>query len=211
MNQPSSVMQSRAEPRDSLDDFPTQPWATRALCEALAPRSRIPLARLTVREPTANRGHMVKPLAEYFGSVEGSDIFDYGAGFPVGDYLFGPAPAMVDWTITNPPFRQIEAFIDRALATSKRGVAIFARTSILEGVDRYNRIFSERPPSLFLQFAERVVLHKGKLTRKGSTATSYCWMVWEKDRRGNRAKRLGWIPPCRKRLERAADYEGYHD
>lgn len=31
----SAVMQQRSEPRDSLDDFPTPPWATRALCEWL--------------------------------------------------------------------------------------------------------------------------------------------------------------------------------
>ena len=32
-NTSSSVMQQRSEPQDSLDDFPTPPWATRALCE----------------------------------------------------------------------------------------------------------------------------------------------------------------------------------
>jgi hypothetical protein len=31
-NRSSAVMQQRSEPHDSLDDFPTPPWATRALC-----------------------------------------------------------------------------------------------------------------------------------------------------------------------------------
>jgi hypothetical protein len=34
-NRSSAVMQQRSEPHDSLDDFPTPPWATRALCEFL--------------------------------------------------------------------------------------------------------------------------------------------------------------------------------
>jgi hypothetical protein len=34
---------------------------------------------------------MVAPLREYFGSVEASDVHDYGAGFEVRDYLF-PGP-----------------------------------------------------------------------------------------------------------------------
>ena len=35
-NRSSAVMQQRKEPHDSLDDFPTPPWATRALCEVIA-------------------------------------------------------------------------------------------------------------------------------------------------------------------------------
>ena len=34
-NRTSAVMQSRREPHDSLDDFPTPPWGTRALLERL--------------------------------------------------------------------------------------------------------------------------------------------------------------------------------
>eukprot|EP01137_Pigoraptor_chileana_P020428 Opistho-2@6560 len=114
-NTSSAVMQQRSEPHDSLDDFPTPPWATRALCGLIQNQYR--LQTKTVREPAANRGHMVKPLQEYFHTVEASDIHDYGAGFPVRDYLFGPPPPMVDWTITNPPFRLAEQFIRLALAT----------------------------------------------------------------------------------------------
>lgn len=200
----TAVMQRRIEPSTGLDDFPSPPWATRALCEAIAPRCRQPLGHLTVREPCANRGHMARPLGEYFGAVDAADIFDYGAGYPVQDYLFGPDPDPVDWSVTNPPFRLAEQFIERALDTSRVGTAIFARTALLEGVGRFQRVFSKRPPTLILQFSERVVLHKGKLSEKGSTATSYAWFLWEKDWLGTR---FGWIPPCRKRLERKADYE----
>ena len=151
-------MQQRREAHDSLDDFPTPPWATRALCEALY-YSPTPWT-MTAREPAANRGHMVRPLLEYFDCVDASDIHDYGAGFPVRDYLFGPLPPMVDWTITNPPFRLAEQFIDRARETSREGVAVIVRTAYLESVSRYNTLFKVTPPSLILQFAERVVMHK---------------------------------------------------
>jgi hypothetical protein len=117
-------MQQRSEPHSSLDDFPTPPWATRALCEWLRVNQSQPLDMFTVREPAANRGHMVRPLAEYFGNVEAADVHDYGAGFAVADYLFGPLPHKVTWTITNPPFRLAEQFIERALATSDQGVAV---------------------------------------------------------------------------------------
>lgn len=199
-NTSSAVMQQRSEPHDSLDDFPTPPWGTRALCESLNALG-FPLASSTCREPSANRGHMVKPLSEYFASVEASDVHDYGAGYPVEDYLFGPDQPMVDWTIFNPPFRLAQQFIERAIRTSRVGVAAIVRTAFLEGVGRHRELFSVKPPGYVMQFTERVVMHKGKLSAKGSTATAYCWIVWT-----DGEARFRWIAPCRKRLERAEDY-----
>lgn len=142
----TAVMQRRVEAHDSLEDFPTPPWATRALCEWASDEIR---PGATCREPAANRGHMVKPLREYFASVEASDICDYGAGVPQGDYLFGPAPAVVDWTITNPPFRLAERFIERAIETSRIGAAVIVRSAFLEGVGRHSRSLEvDAPPRL---------------------------------------------------------------
>lgn len=216
-NKSSAVMQRDHEPHDSLGDFPTPPWATRALCERLQnpcdillngdrPKSALSTWPLTCREPAANRGHMVKALREYFPTVEASDIFDYGAGFAVQDYLFGPDPDPVDWTITNPPFRLAEQFIARALATSTQGVAVIVRSAFLEGIGRYRGLFSQTPPTNILQFSERVVMHKGRLSAKGSTATAYCWLIWNKREPKGGPTEFDWIPPCRKQLERPEDY-----
>lgn len=216
-NTSSAVMQQRHEAHDSLDDFPTPPWATRALCEFLVGEG-YDLSTRSCREPAANRGHMVKPLREYFGAVEAADVHDYGAGFRVEDYLFpGSDIFPVDWTITNPPFRLAEQFIDRACATSSEGVAVIVRSAFLEGQDRCETLFTKNPPSFVLQLSERCGIFKGRLMRLGtnyidrdgversaSTATAYCWLVWID---GETDTLLRWIAPCRKRLERAADYE----
>lgn len=204
-NTSSAVMQQRSEPHDSLDDFPTPPFATRALCEFIARYSPTRLADLTCREPAANRGHMVKPLREYFGDVIASDIFDYGAGFDRMDFLFEPRLQMTDWLITNPPFKLAEQFIAKALDLTHAGVAMIVRSAFLEGIGRYDRLFSVAPPSHVLQFTERVVMHKGRLAPEGSTATAYAWLIWFKGRGGPTV--FDWIPPCRKRLERAEDYK----
>lgn len=204
-NTSSAVMAQRVEAPDSLDDFPTPPWATRALCEQLI-QLRLLTRADTCREPAANRGHMVHPLQEYFEIVEASDVHDYGAGFPVRDFL-GPEPkSIVDWTITNPPFRLAEAFVLEALRTSRRGVAVIVRTAFLEGQGRHKRLFSKHPPTYVMQFTERVVMHQGRLSAKGSTATAYAWLVWNKSAWLPGTK-FCWIPPCRKRLERPSDYE----
>lgn len=203
-NRSSAVMQQRSEPHDSLDDFPTPPWATRALCEWLEQEPvELALSSYTCREPAANRGHMVRPLSEFFLSVDASDVHDYGVGFAAGDYLYPGPMAIVDFTITNPPFRLAEQFIERAAATSAVGYAVIVRAAFLEGVGRFARLFAVNPPSYVLQFAERVVMHKGRLAPEGSTATAYAWLVWLD---GETPTKLEWIPPCRKRLERASDY-----
>lgn len=204
-NRSSAVMQQRSEPHDSLDDFPTPPWATRALCEFLLSLDGDYCAT-SCREPAANRGHMVNPLREYFSTVEASDVHDYGAGFAVQDYLFGPIPAAVDWTITNPPFRLAEQFIERACQSSRVGVAMIVRAAFLEGQGRFERLFSKNPPSYVLQFTERVVMHKGRLAPEGSTATAYAWLVWI---HGEPGTQLRWVAPCRKRLEKSRDYPAW--
>jgi hypothetical protein len=198
-------MATRVEAADSLDDFPTPPWATRALCEWVKDMG-YDLGSMTCREPAANRGHMVKPLREYFAEVQASDIHDYGAGFPVADYLEDPTGmGVVGWTITNPPFRLAQQFIQQARNTSRHGVAVIVRTAFLQSAGRFNALFRDAPPSDILQFTERVVMHKGKLSAKGSTATAYCWLVWRNNARGGRPA-FDWIPPCRKALERPGDY-----
>ena len=74
----------------------------------------------------------------------------------------------------------------------------------LESAGRYKTIFQDRPPSKFAQFVERVPMLKGRLDPRGSTATSYAWLVWEKDAAS--PPRLMWVPPCRRQLEQLDDY-----
>lgn len=206
-NRSTAVMQRRTEAHDSLDDFPTPPWATRALCEFLRRQGEETQDQI-VREPAANRGYMVRPLRECFGRVIASDVHDYGLGWPVEDYLFpGSGEQFASWVVTNPPFRLAEEFIEKALRTSLHGVAVIVRAAFLEGAGRYGRLFACCPPSDVLQFTERVVMHKGRVSADGSTATAYAWLVWRHDARTAGQTRLHWIAPCRKRLERPGDYD----
>ena len=147
---------------------------------------------------------MAKVLSEYFGKVKAADIHPYGYG-GVHDFLATPHETNgFDWVITNPPFRLAEGFTLLALKLARRGVAI-TRTVFIESVGRYNRLFSINQPSHFAQFTERVPMVKGRLDRRASTATGYCWLIWDKESSGS--TQVVWIPPCRKTLERKDDYE----
>lgn len=226
-NRSTAVMQRRVESRHSLDDFPTPPWATRALIEeVILPNTGLRPAELrtqNVWEPACGRGHMAAVLAEYFFAVHASDVADYSAGETpaahyrgqtrVADFLGLDAvpprieKSGVDWIITNPPFRLAPEFILRSLALRPRcGVAMLTRLAFLEGVGRYETLFRPAPPTIIAQFTERVPMVKGRLTAKGSTATAYCWLVWFTDAGAAIPPSFKWIPPCRKRLERDGDY-----
>lgn len=221
-NTSTAVMQRRSEAHDSLDDFPTPPWATRALVRhVIAPALEVfdplaHLAKMSVWEPACNRGYMAKPLKEFFGRVHTSDIHDYSGEAQdfcqdrVVDFLWPGSESPViekhglDWIITNPPFRLAEQFLERAFALKPRaGIAVILRTSFLEGIGRHEKLFSINPPTLVAQFAERVPMVRGRLDEEAASATSYCWLVWVM---GGGETRLVWIPPCRTALERPDDY-----
>lgn len=193
---------------NELDDFPTPPWATRAWMEILF--------RLyanngqTVWECSSNRGYMVRPMQEFFslGNVMASDVVPY-LEFPfatVHDFLNVPIIPFgrhVDWIITNPPFIRAADFIERGLLLARVGVAVLVRTSFLEGVRRYERLFRDNPPNAIWQYVERVPMVQGRYDPVASTATSYCWLLWKKSM--SRREPLQWIPPSKKRLIKPQD------
>lgn len=206
-NRSPAVMSQRLEPLDSLDDFPTPRWATRALAEHVLGKFDLEVA--SCWEPTCGRGFMSATLAEYFGSVRSSDIAPFGFGTQL-DFLQTPidscdAADRPDWIVTNPPFRLAEEFARRAFGLAKVGTAMLVRTGFIEGAGRYDRLFRDCPPAIFAQFVERVPILRGRVDPTASTATGYCWLVWIKG--SSSTPLLTWVPPCRKRLEQLGDYD----
>lgn len=207
-NESLAVMQRRIEPANSRDFFPTPPWATRALLKY--PLKRYIEPEHVALEPSCGRGHMSVPLLEYFHNVRSYDVEPYGFG-GVRDFLATSYRTdYYDWVITNPPFNLALEFIHKSLPIARCGVAMLVRTSFLESVKRYRRLFRHNPPSIVAQFVERVPMLKGKLKRKASTATSYAWLIWLTPphvSNTHRYPRIYWIPPCRERLEFNRDYK----
>lgn len=215
-----AVMAQRREPLDSLELFPTPPWATRALLEHVIGDVRGGIAW----EPACGLRHMSDVLRERFGKVIASDVFDYG-GHDVGSFV-GTGPDVIEtprpaphWIIFNPPFSLGVEFVERALRDAREGVACLVRTQWLEGEERYTRLFRDAPPTIFAPFVERVPMVKGRWDPQASTATAYAWFIWRRLPLLPGQSGLGswgqntsvvWIPPgCRKRLTKSDDVQRF--
>lgn len=180
----SAVMSQRVEAPDSLDYFPTPPWAARAGGELI---TRLDPAATSCWEPACGEGHMAHGLSEYFARPIGqSDIHPYG-GNAVFDFLAAGqlglqdtppvAQARWDWVVTNPPFNHGAEFVRAALPRARRGVAMLLRLAWRETATRYG-FFCQHPPTVIAQYAERVPMVKGRWDPEASTATAYAWFVW---------------------------------
>lgn len=219
-----AIAPGRSEPSDSLDYFPTPPWATRALIERVLPKLGVnDIGR--VWEPACGEGHISGVLQEYTDWLAATDVFDYsqdGRSPPgwwrVQDFLREvpddqkPDHPVIDWIITNPPFdKKALQFARRALDIAMQGVALFVRWQWIETIGRYEELFQPFPPTLVCPFVERVNLCKGRWEPDGGTATAYCWIVWLQPlSTAALSTRMFWIPPgCQTSLTRPDDVERF--
>lgn len=185
----TAVAARRIEAADSLDLFPTPPWATRALVRHVMPVLGVRLAGKRIWEPACGLGHMSEVLKESLAHVDATDVYDHGALHfdGVHDFASDALPSDIlsrycrpNWVITNPPFNQAEKFLENAANVASEGVAFLVRTQFLESISRYE-LFGRFCPSLVAIFSERVPMVKGVWDPKASTATSYCWIVWTRE------------------------------
>lgn len=198
---------SRIQARGDLDYSPTWPWATRALLEYVFKHlNRLGHCKFQkVWEPACGEGHMAEVLGEYFRSVLATDIHGHGYSPILMDFLNPPERRIaVDWIITNPPFEdRVLKFILQALRLTGTGVAVFVQLRYLEGIERYQKLFSIAPPTIIAPFVERVPLVMGRLDPDASTTTAFVWLVWVK---GMPPQAPFWIPPgCSKSLSKPDD------
>lgn len=156
-----------------VDDFyPTHPAATRAL---------LAVERFAgpIWEPACGEGDMARVLLAAGYEVVSTDLIDRGYGEGGRDFLCewqGIAPNIV----TNPPFREAQMFVDRALMLTTGKVAMFLRLAFLEGVER-GRWFPGTPLARVWIMSRRVPMQRGRLaqTGDGHGVIAFAWFVWE--------------------------------
>jgi hypothetical protein len=142
-----------------------------------------------LREPAAGDGAIVTPLREAGHTVTAADIYDYGAGFPVENYLTA-APSTTP-IVTNPPFRLALKFAQKALAETDY-VALLLRTNFLESTSRLP-FFRRHPPARIWISSRRLpMMHRhGWAGPRAPSNTCHAWFIW--DAGAERSGIVGWF------------------
>jgi hypothetical protein len=185
------------------DDWFVEPsWCVEALADAMhiVPGSY-------VWDPCCGGGTIPEVFGKRIGhdNVRATDLVDRGFGQfdEAFDFLsFGvplciPANGRIN-IVMNPPFRQAEAFVRKALMVADYSVAIVQQLSFLASKGRH-ALFLEHPPEQVLVMSRRPSMPPGHLVSemgdkafKGGT-TDFCWIVWTKPH--DRETRMRWLNP----------------
>lgn len=160
--------------REAFDFYETPAWCTKALLSVWTPHAR-------VWEPAAGKGAIVRELEGH--DVVASDITDRGAvrGLMVKDFLTSRAHSHLPQTsiITNPPYTDCLAFVERALEWTKPGlgsVAMLMRSEWGHAVSR-SRLFSH-PFRMKLELTRRPVWFPDR-DHKSSPRHNFAWFLWD--------------------------------
>lgn len=148
----------------------------------------------TILEPCYGRGHMIDGIDRYLdennikpatrlgteykerGYQNSNWQLTSGIDFLEDDYPIDKA----DVIIMNPPFKNLEPFLIRALEIAQDKLIVLTRSRATEGKGRYEKIYSSNPPSLIIQYIDRIQCWKDGVEPKGTGVESYNWIVWDK-------------------------------
>lgn len=181
------------------DLYETPPEAVRALLSV----EKIPLH---VWEPASGPGAIVRELREHSFHVVASDLVDYGCPDSQGgvDFLMERlAPKNVTCIVTNPPFKNGDAFVAHALELVPK-VYMLLRLAFLEGLRWYpegthrnNRDLGAHLARVFV-FAPRLdMMHRADWDGpKANSGMAFAWFCFERNYRKSRGPALiGWLNP----------------
>jgi hypothetical protein len=170
---------SKAE-RSAFDYYGTSPQAVRSLLA-------LEKFQNNIWEPTAGHHNIVNELEAAGYTVRKSDIFDYGFGDELIDFMEADnLESFAGDIIMNPPYTAAGPFVQKALELVEPGckVAAFLRLLFLEGQKRYETIFKDNSPKTIYVFSKRQVCSKVDDFTEPS-AVAYIWCVWVKGFKGD--------------------------
>lgn len=176
--------------RETNDFYSTDPNSLVIFLNALK-RDGITLHK-NIWEHSCGMGHLSKVLIERGYEVKSSDLIDRGYGTPNVDFLRTQTALDCD-ILTNPPYKYAEEFVEHAMSILEEGkyCVMFLKIQFLEGQAR-KRLFNVYPPKyVYVNNQRQTCYINGDMSKKMSSASCYCWFVWEKGYKGDTVIR--WI------------------
>ena len=165
------------------DYYATPPESTQALLNVLELNG-------TILEPACGEGHISEVLKSNYPNSEviSTDLIDRGYGEGGINFLEHTYNRTFTNVITNPPFKYMREFVEKALEISDEKVMMFGKIQFLEGKGR-KEFLKNSPLKYVYVFSERQnPLRNGKSVdgngKKWSSTMCFAWYVWEKGYQG---------------------------
>lgn len=168
--------------REVNDFYATDPNSLVIFLKALE-RDNIKLHH-NIWECACGQGHLSNVLINNNYEVYSSDLINRGYGetkdFLKCNNLF---PGDI---LTNPPYKYAKDFVKHSLDLLEEGnyCIMFLKIQFLEGKDR-RKLFDKFPPKyVYVNSARQTCYINGNMNKKMSSASCYCWYIWEKGFKG---------------------------
>ena len=169
--------------RETNDFYATDPHTLKIFLDALK-RDGVSLNK-DIWEPACGMGHLSELLKSYGYDVYSSDLIDRGYGEIGIDFLKDNLLWHGD-ILTNPPYKYATQFVKQSLTDLKYGnkCIMLLKIQFLEGQAR-RTLFKKYPPKyVYVNSARQTCYINGDMSKKMSSASCYCWFVWEKGYNG---------------------------
>lgn len=177
--------------REENDFYSTDPNSLEIFLKALK-RDNIKLHNY-IWECACGQGHLSKVLENKGYKVWSTDLINRGYGKGNTDFLKSIPDEWPGDILTNPPYKYAKEFVEKALKITRVGTytIMFLKIQFLEGKSR-KELFKKYPPKyIYVNSSRQLCYLNGDMSKKISSATCYCWFIWEKGYEGEPIVR--WI------------------
>lgn len=172
--------------REVNDFYATDPNSLEIFLKALE-RDNFKLHN-NIWECACGQGHLSKVLESKGYNVLSTDLINRGYGIvdDSTDFINGKYYTHTKYDgdiLTNPPYKYAKEFVETALNKISYGnyVIMFLKIQFLEGKER-RKLFDEYPPKyVYVNSARQTCYINGDMSKKMSSASCYCWFIWEKE------------------------------
>lgn len=172
--------------REKNDFYATDPKSVELFLDTLQ-KDNVKLNQ-NIWECACGKGHISEVLKKYGYTVFSTDLINRGYSNCLINFLSSNSQffnlSKTD-ILTNPPYKDAEAFVLKALELLETGckVVMYLKIQFLEGANRLNKIFKKYPPKFVYVHSTRQSIAKDgdfKEYCKTSGTLCYAWFIWEK-------------------------------
>lgn len=177
--------------REENDYYATDPHSLKIFLEALK-RDEIELHK-NIWECACGEGHLSRVLEDEGYYVYSSDLIDRGYTDNLIDFLEVQEKDLKTDILTNPPYKYAQDFVNKGLQIIEGGyfVVMLLKIQFLEGQKRQELFKQKNLKYVYVNSSRQTCYINGDMSKKMSSASCYCWYIWQKGYSGEPTIR--WI------------------